>query len=117
MTDLIASKPTAFLKKVLRKISPTWREDFKLLEHARSQIVPIPPSQPDAVAVVPQTVIGTRGIDLHAEEQLARLATWTGERYQTLFQELRADPTLRIGDSGFYMTPDAEVYAAMLLDR
>ena len=61
-------------------------------------------------------MLGTTGIDLHAEEQLTRLASWTSERHQALFKELRADPTLRLDDS-FYTTPDAEIYAAMILDR
>jgi hypothetical protein len=118
MNNGLSSKSTAFLKKVLRKVSPTWRNEFELLEYTRSRIVPIPPSRPDTVSVVPLTMLGARGIDFHAEEQLARLASWTAPRYQTLFRELRADPALRIGaHNGYYMTPDAETYAAMILDR
>jgi hypothetical protein len=105
------------LKKVLRKVSPAWQDEFNLLEYTRSRIVPLPPSRPDAVEAVPQTMLGARGIDFHPEEQLARLSSWTSKRHQALFEELRADPVLRLSDSGFYTTPDAEIYGAMILDR
>jgi hypothetical protein len=66
---------------------------------------------------------------LQVTEQLVRLDGWRRERYQALFSELRQDPAINnppvwLGESvglgelhnGFFPTPDAEIYAAMILD-
>jgi len=108
------SRKTAGL---FRKLSPQLKSDHALAHYARAKITPIPPTQPDTVRNMPLTVLGSRGIDLHLEEQLARVASWRSEENQKLFEEIRQDPALRINVSGFYSTPDAEIYAMMILDR
>ena len=57
-------------------------------------------------------------------DQLALLESWKSARHQALFPLLRNDPainTLRLGEAAlhnnYYPTPDAEIYAAMILDR
>jgi hypothetical protein len=112
MNDISSSKSAMLLKKVIRKVSPALRDDLQLLDLVRHTVVPIAPSQPDPVSCVPQTLLGSKGIDFHDDEQLARVSAWTGERYQAFFRELRDDRTLRIDNSGLYQTPDAEIYAA-----
>jgi hypothetical protein len=74
----------------------------------------------------PSIFLGHEGIDLRITEQLGRLDAWRSERYQDLFSELRQDPTINTGwlgkkglaelHNGYYPTPDAEIYAAMILD-
>jgi hypothetical protein len=62
------------------------------------------------------------GIDLDGASQLARLARWRG-MYGELFAALRRDedinrlcPGKPFVRNGYYATPDAEIYAAMILD-
>jgi hypothetical protein len=65
----------------------------------------------------PRTMLGIRGIDFRAEEQLPRIASWISEDNRRLFEELRSDPALQTSSNGYYLTPDAEIYASMLLER
>jgi hypothetical protein len=62
-------------------------------------------------------MLGARGIDLDIDKQLARVASWSSNRYQILFQELRSNAAVKVTTNGFFMTPDAEIYASMILDR
>ena len=62
---------------------------------------------------------GHDGIDMNASRQLELLGGWTG--YSDLFRVLRADPRINIRalgedviQNGYFSTPDAEIYAAML---
>ena len=67
-------------------------------------------------------------LDLGVEDQLALLARFEEERLQELFRALRRDPAINPGggsdlehagaaviQNGFYPTPDAEIYAALIL--
>ena len=77
---------------------------------------------------VPSRLIGKHGIELHEEEQLARIDTWRSEPYQALYSTLRNDERINCpfaGTSylgrtclhnGWYPTPDAEIYASMIYD-
>ena len=102
---------------LFRRFSPRLREDYKLADYARCHILPIAPSQPDSIRNAPLTMIGAKGINLDLERQLARLDSWTSERHQKLFDEIRGDPVIKVSSNGFFLTPDAEVYASMILDR
>lgn len=72
----------------------------------------------------PSGIIGNSGIDLCINSQLLRLQTWEDKKYANLFQQLRKDRRINTAEShevqwianGFYPTPDAECYAAMILD-
>lgn len=112
-TQFLGSKTAGLCRRLSRRL----RGDYELAQYARDRILPIPPERPDAVRNAPLTMLGARGIDLDVEGQLARLASWASERHQGLFQELRNDPAIKATSNGFYVTPDAEVYAAMILDR
>ena len=76
---------------------------------------------PDDYLPVP-AVIGT-AVDLREGEQLALLSSWEG-RFDPLFAGLREDPEINTQarqrqylHNGYYPTPDAEAYAAMIADR
>lgn len=60
------------------------------------------------------------------DEQLVLVRNWESPRHQQLFHLLRTDPRINTNPFGhgqaavhnrFFPTPDAEVYAAMILDR
>lgn len=108
-----------------RRVRPQPKGDREIAAYAREWILPRPPERHDHFA--PSYVLGHRGFDLHVDEQLRRLDTWRDERYQALFRQLRADPAINTGlngqsagdgqlHNGYYPTPDAEIYAATILD-
>ncbi len=100
-----------------RRLSARLRRDYELAEYARSHIQPLPPSQPDLVRNAPQTMLGACGIELDVDSQLDQIASWNSDRYQELLRELRGDPAIAISTNGFFMAPDAEIYASMILER
>jgi hypothetical protein len=68
------------------------------------------------------TWFGHDGIDFHEDRQLDLLARWKGD-YGSLFELLRTDPRINTNThgraliyNGWYPTPDAETYAAMIAD-
>lgn len=71
---------------------------------------------------VPTRIWGNDGIDLNQPLQAERLRRWRLE-YQELFKELRVSPSINTMSpdhdylhNGYFGTPDAEVYAAMVAD-
>ena len=89
----------------------------------REWIVPrhFPPSENE---FVPSVVLSEAGLDLRDEKQCELLARWrSSEVHQALWQELRRDPEINTEGAqgflhnGFYPTPDAEIYASMILDQ
>jgi hypothetical protein len=82
---------------------------------------------PDLAAIdpydwLPRVEVGHEGIDLDPTRQLEQLRRW-GQSYGELFAALRADRQINVEASrarihnGWYGTPDAEVYAAIVADR
>lgn len=67
-------------------------------------------------------ILNISGTDFKIDEQIARLDRWQSSEYQELFRVLRQDQRINCGeteniiDNGYYPTPDAECYAAMILD-
>jgi hypothetical protein len=109
--------------KRLQQSSGTLAESARLAEYARGVVVPQPPVVPDTEPWLPASTIGSTGIDLREEDQLRRLDSWKSERHQRLFTRLRNNPGIniqRLGQSsltnGWYNTPDAEIYAALILE-
>jgi Methyltransferase domain len=107
------------------RLAPGLVQDVRLGRYARSLILPRESGVKEYY--VPTHVIGHKGFDLCIEEQLARVRNWRAERYQTLFRKLRESTSINTGRSGqsfgtaavhngYYPTPDAEIYAAMILD-
>ena len=87
----------------------------------------LPPTTGTNEYFVPSHLLGHAGFDLYVEDQLARISRWTDPRYQQLFRTLREDSGINTGlngqsfgttalHNGYYPTPDAEIYAAMILD-
>lgn len=69
---------------------------------------------------------GHAGIDLDPARQLELLEAWSSEEHQELFGRMRADGAINRGlpgrspvpdliHNGYFPSPDAEVYAAMIL--
>ena len=85
----------------------------------------LPPE--DAAAGEQPSEIGHAGFSLRVEAQLALLQSFRDPRYVDLFAVLRADPHINVGfdgrdygpegliHNGYYPTPDAELYAALIL--
>ncbi len=92
-------------------------------EYARAYLLPRPPAEPDESPFLPRGRLGKQGIEWNAEDQLGRLERWRTEPFQDLFAALRRDPAIntqgpgpQLIHNGFYPTPDAEIYAAMIAD-
>lgn len=101
---------------------------FAFMDYAQRELLPRRPDKRDD-SYVPGHEIGACGIDLHVADQLARLQSWQDESHQALFRAIRNDPALNVPcfgrnfrgtdllHNGWYPTPDAEIYAAMIMDR
>jgi hypothetical protein len=117
----------AFLDKVssgLTKALPKLRSDRELAQFTRENIQPIPPEVADETLNKPLSMLDPPAIDLRQESQLALLSSFHSQTHQALFRELREDKVINrfgFGSEGvsntFCNTPDAEIYAAMILDR
>jgi hypothetical protein len=104
----------------LRVVSP---EDRQLLRLVKSELLPEGFEGSDEI--VPHTQIGHAGFELNVDQQLTFLKSLQQPEFQELFAKLRNHPEINTqpGDStgfirnGFYPTPDAEIYAAMIATR
>jgi hypothetical protein len=114
------------LAPLVRKLLPMSVEDLSLGRFARQNILPDSPTRPDESPFIPLGFLSTAGLDLHQREQLLLLERWKSPRYQELFQLLRNDPTINTNPfghgkaavhNGYFPSPDAEAYAAMILER
>jgi hypothetical protein len=108
------------------RVSPEATRDLQLGRYARAWILPRDSRVQEHY--VPTHELGHLGFDLHIEDQLARLRSWRSARHQQLFRQLRQDAEINTGfngqtygsealHNGYYPTPDAEIYAAMILDE
>ena len=117
----------AFLDKAasgLTKVFPRLRSDREMGDYMRQNIQPIAPAVADETPNKPATMLNPPAIDFHADAQLALLKSMHSERHRALFRALRQDPVINrfgMGTPGvsntYCNTPDAEIYAAMLMDR
>ena len=112
------------LTSVATSMSPQLRENLAIVRHAREYTVAHPPARPDEKRNMPATRLDTPGIDFRAGEQLAKLESWRSPTHQALFKELREDKVINRWSFGsaavnntFCNTPDAEIYASMIIDR
>jgi hypothetical protein len=87
MNRLIAAKLRSFLVRLLPGLS----EDLKLAQYTRDWVLPVKPTRPDLARNVPEGLLGTVGIDFHAEEQLTRIASYRSDQHKALFEALRSD--------------------------
>ena len=117
----------AFLDKAasgLTKIFPRLRRDREAAHYMREHVQPIAPVIADEIPNKPVTMLNPPAIDFCTDAQLALLASLQSERHKALFRELREDAVINrfgLGTAGvsntFCNTPDAEIYAAMIMDR
>jgi hypothetical protein len=117
----------AFLDKVssgLTKVLPKLRSDRELALYMREHVEPIDPTVPDETPNEPLSMLDSPAIDFRLESQLALLASMRSPIHQRLFRELREDKVINrfgFGSEGvsntYCNTPDAEIYAAMIVDR
>jgi hypothetical protein len=112
-------------RSVVDRISPNLTSDVHLGRYARQWILPRDSGVREHF--VPTHMLGNAGFELNVDAQLARVRGWRDEHYQRLFRKLREDPAINTGFQGetfgtaalhnnYYPTPDAEIYAAMILD-
>lgn len=120
MSGRVARKLASMMYAAL----PRLREQNELALFARENVIPNPPDVPDSVPNMPLTRLDTPGIDFREGDQLARLESWRSDRHQAMFKVLREDPAINRFALGqlaisntFCNTPDAEIYASMILDR
>jgi hypothetical protein len=116
----------AVIARAARRIAPRLVGDRGLAKFARENIVPLPLRIPDDSPFLPPRLLSTRGVDLNPEKQLSLLDRWRSRKHQELFAVLRHDPEINTNvfghgqaavHNGLFPTPDAEAYAAMILDR
>lgn len=124
MTTATTERFARRLVSLLGRSVPELRKDMGSARYMKDRIVPLAPERPDDVKNMPLTRLDTPGIDLDEQAQLARLESFKSERHQALFEALRSDPAINAFSLGkpavsntFCNTPDAEIYAAMILDR
>jgi hypothetical protein len=117
----------AFLDKAasgLTKVFPRLRSDREVAHYMREHVQPIAPAVADETPNKPATMLDPPAIDFRKDAQLALLASLHSERHQALFRALREDAVINkfgLGTAGvantYCNTPDAEIYAAMIMDR
>lgn len=118
LRNALASKLNQVAKKFL---TPTEKEALRLGAYAREWVLSRNLRTADLEKFVPDAWFDDN-FNLGMEQQLSWLQHWQG--YADFFNELRADPDINkefLGKSylhnHYYPTPDAEIYACMLLDH
>lgn len=112
----------SLFKRLRYALSPQLREYYELGRYAKEWIAPRAKDEGAAGSLIPGRLLDTSGLVLNESRQLERLRRWHGE-YARHYSLLRNDPainTLQFGKdylhNGYYPTPDAEIYASMILD-
>jgi hypothetical protein len=105
-------------------VFPRLRTDREIAGYMREHVQPIAPRVADETPNKPATRLDPPAIDLRAGAQLALLETMRSDRHKALFRELREDAVINrfgLGSPGvsntYCNTPDAEIYAATIMDR
>src|SRR5262245_3725845 len=119
LKDIVKSRTLGFLRGLPGDIGDTMRAGT----YARESVRPAAPAEPDPRPWFPIGDLRAAGLDLREADQLARLKGWKSDRYRALYTKLRHEPSInteRPGQSsianGWYNTPDAEIYASLILD-
>jgi len=102
-------------------VSPTLAETISVGKYARKWVRPVPSGLNEHYRTTRKQ--RTDGINFNADDAVNRLRSWRANpRYADVYKALRADKSINTtGDdqlihNGFYPTPDAEVYASMIMD-
>ncbi|MBM3287525.1 MAG: class I SAM-dependent methyltransferase [Candidatus Eisenbacteria bacterium] len=116
-------KPRRWAGGIIRRLAPGFGSRREFDRYVRQWVLPPDLPESDLSSFRPRDRIGHGGIDLRPDEQLALLARWKTSRAD-LFRSLREDPRINTRcpgqdriHNGTYPTPDAEIYAAMILDH
>jgi hypothetical protein len=117
----------ALLDKVssgLTKAFPKLRSDRELAQFTRENVQPIAPTVADETLNKPVSMLDPPAIDFAGVAARSLLSSFQSQAHQALFRELREDPVINrfgFGSEGvsntYCNTPDAEIYAAMIMDR
>jgi hypothetical protein len=114
--------PQRSLVSFARSVAPWLMQPIDLLRYVNAWVLPRDLEGRDLTSFAPETRLDLPGIDLQIPAQLERLERWR-LAYQQVFNALRCNPeinTLHPGKpymhNGYYPTPDAEVYAALIGD-
>ena len=109
-------------RKVLGLVDPPSLHRFDRGTWATNRLEPFPVTDVNGDPTLAAGTTDAVGIDLRVDEQLERLAGW-GRRGPEVFAPIRADrlinltgPTAGPIANVYYSTPDAEVYASIILD-
>jgi hypothetical protein len=109
-------------KRLRYALSPHLAEYFELGRYARQWVAPREPAAGAGSCLIPRRRLDAAGLALNEARQLEWLKRWQRE-HAGHYELLRADPainTQHCGEgclhNGYYPTPDAEVYASMILD-
>jgi hypothetical protein len=96
-------------------------ERLRFADYAREWAYPRNLPEGNHVINVPERYFGHEGIDLNEDAQLATLRGWK-DLNPALIETLRKDPRINtkglgrpLVHNGMYHTPDAEIYASMIL--
>lgn len=110
-------------RKAIRLLAPDLANWLERYEYIQECVVPEDLKTKNRSTYVPTDFIGHDGINMHTDEQIELLQGWK-EVYPGVFKDLRNDPEINtdcLGKNyvrnGYYATPDAEIYAAMILDN
>jgi hypothetical protein len=121
----IGNRVRNLVRSAGRRLSPGLADDIRLARYIKKWVLPRDSGTKEFY--VPGNVVGHDGFDLYLDDQLARIRRWRETTYQGLFRQLREDSSINTGcngqsfgtvalHNGYYPTPDAEIYAAMILD-
>jgi hypothetical protein len=116
----------SILRRIIRKpdLHSISERDLELLTTVKRDL--LPENYVPRERFVPHTQIGTAGVSLNVESQLKLLSALQAPDMQALFQLLRNSEDINVGfggkdfknqgliHNGYYPTPDAEIYAAMI---
>jgi hypothetical protein len=112
-----------FLRRVLGKLSPELTARLRRGDYMERLVTPRGLQTKDLKNFVPDAVLPFDDLEIDLQAQAAKVRGWKAKGYASLFDELRADPAINpyaagrgYIDNGWYLTPDAEIYAAMILD-
>jgi hypothetical protein len=120
---VMKSRVKRILKKALRRLAPSTAKDWDSYKYVKQEVLPKELNKKDPSNRIPIHFLGNTGIEMHTTEQLERLERWNNDPYLSIFNGLRDDPQINTQClhqnyiyNRWFSTPDAEIYAAMILD-
>lgn len=113
---------TGFHKISRKAVTPNDRQLLDLGIYTKEWILPRNLTAQDSKTIIPSKLFDDR-LELNISSQISLLNHWHSNN-SLLFNNLRKDPTINtqfFGEpylhNGFFPTPDAEIYASMIIDH